>query len=253
MPWGIPTVATAVKASSNKALQKARRVLVVEDENDLVDLLSFNLKKAGYEVESATDGRSALAKIAQTPPDLILLDLMLPELTGTEVATRVRANPATASIPIIMLTAKVEEVDQLVGLTIGADDYVTKPFSIKVLLARIEAILRRSAAGGSSDGTQLGAIKIDPEAHEVTVRGEAIRLTLTEFKILSALVAANGKVMSRQSLMSKAMGAGITVTERTIDVHVTAIRKKLGDSGQLIRTVRGVGYRATSEPGPGEE
>lgn len=236
------------KSQQNKIL---RSILVVEDERDLAEMLQFQLEKAGYGVLSVTDGRAALARIEKSSPDLVLLDLMIPEVSGTEVATRLRSNPKTASIPIIMLTAKSDEVDVLVGLTVGADDYITKPFSMKVLLARIEAVLRRSAASaasGNSANLRLGPISISQDTHEVTVDGEAVRLTLTEFRILAALATAQGRVLSRHVLMSKAMGPGVTVTERTIDVHVTAIRRKLGEHGNLIRTVRGVGYRATPEP-----
>lgn len=249
-------MAQAVKSSLAKAATKPRRVLVIEDERDLADLLVFNLNRAGYTAEATYDGRSGLARIEANPPDLLLLDLMLPELAGNEVATRVRNNPALAKLPIIMLTAKADEVDQLVGLTLGADDYITKPFSIKVLLARIEAVLRRTAPvsqPAATPGLEMAGVRIDPEAHEVVVGSESIKLTLTEFKILSALVAAGGKVLSRQHLMTRAMGPGITVTERTIDVHVTAIRKKLGNCGGIIKTVRGVGYRATPETDLAEE
>lgn len=246
---------TAAKSLQAKTLPKPRRVLIVEDERDLAEGLAFNLRKAGYDVEAVFDGRSGLARALGSPPDLVILDLMLPELSGTEVASRIRSNPATAALPIIMVTAKADEVDQLVGLTLGADDYVTKPFSTKVLLARIEAILRRSAPTATTPGgpgLEMGDLRIDPDAHQVTLAGETVRLTLTEFKILSALVGAGGKVLTRAHLMNKAMGPGITVTERTIDVHVTSIRKKLGDAGGLIKTVRGVGYRATPDPEPAE-
>lgn len=234
------------KSASSKAL---RTVLVVEDEQDLAEMLQFQLQKAGYSVAVASDGRTALQKIEKSHPDLILLDLMIPEISGTEVASKIRSNPKTAGIPIVMLTAKSDEVDVLVGLTVGADDYITKPFSMKVVLARIEAVLRR-VSGNSAAETQLrlGPIAISQETHEVTVDDELVKLTLTEFRILAALAAAQGRVLSRHVLMSKAMGPGVTVTERTIDVHVTAIRRKLGGHGNLIRTVRGVGYRATPEP-----
>jgi two-component system phosphate regulon response regulator PhoB len=242
-------VATQPKSSSDKSLRTGRHVLVVEDERDLAELLQFQLERAGHLVTIADSGIAALRTIDHKPPDLILLDLMLPELSGIEVASRLRTNPKTASIPIIMLTAKTDEVDQVVGLTVGADDYITKPFSVKVVLARIDAVLRR-AAGATPAGSslRLGPITISQDSHEVTVEGEPIRLTLTEFRILAALAAAKNRVLSRHILMSKAMGPGVTVTERTIDVHVTAIRRKLGEHGALIRTVRGVGYRATAEP-----
>jgi DNA-binding response OmpR family regulator len=236
-----------------RTMVESRYVLVVDDEKDLADLLGYNLRKAGYEVATAATGLRALQAVADRRPDLIILDLMLPELTGTEVASRIRSNPETATIPIVMLTAKGEEVDQLVGLTVGADDYVTKPFSTKVLLARVEAVLRRTAR--PVDGREvvtLGPITLDMQTHDATVDGEPVKLTLTEFRLLSSLMAANGRVLSRALLMSRAMGPGVTVTERTIDVHITAVRKKLGPHAGIVKTVRGVGYRATLEAGEGE-
>lgn len=227
-------------------MAEKRRILVVEDERDLADIIVYNLERAGFVTSVARDGRTALKLIAEGVPDLILLDLMLPELSGTEVAARVRSSPQTAHVPIIMVTAKADEVDQVVGLALGADDYVTKPFSMKVLTARIEAVLRRASELQPAEGRlRLGAIEVDTETHQARVDGRAIRLTLTEFRLLASLIAANGRVLSRKALMSKAMGPGVTVTERTIDVHITAIRKKLGDAGACLRTVRGVGYRAT--------
>jgi two-component system phosphate regulon response regulator PhoB len=232
------------------SILETRHVLVVEDEKDLAELLTYNLRRTGYLVASAPTGLRALQAISERRPDLILLDIMLPELSGTEVASRIRSNPETASIPIIMLTAKGEEVDQLVGLTVGADDYVTKPFSMKVLLARVEAVLRRTTRTGDGPAIiQLGPVSVNMQTHEAFVDGNSIKLTLTEFRLLSSMLAANGRVLSRKTLMSRAMGPGVTVTERTIDVHVTAIRKKIGAHSAMIKTVRGVGYRATLEEG----
>ncbi len=229
-------------------MSESRHLLVVDDEKDLLDLLAYNLRKAGHQVDTASTGLKALRAIADRKPDLIILDLMLPELSGTEVAGRVRSNPETAAIPIIMLTAKAEEVDQLVGLTVGADDYVTKPFSVKVLLARVEAVLRRTARpADAGEQMRLGPVLVDMQTHEAFVDDVPVKLTLTEFRLLSSLIAGNGRVLSRPLLMSRAMGPGVTVTERTIDVHITALRKKLGTHAALIRTVRGVGYRATLE------
>lgn len=227
-----------------------KHILVVEDERDLVDLLVYNLQKSGYRTTVATNGRQALDLAVSTRPDLILLDLMLPELSGTEVAGRVRTNPATSSIPIIMLTAKGGEVDQIVGLSVGADDYLPKPFSMKVLLARIEAVLRRTGKPAQEPRRtlQLGPVEINTETHEVFLEGRLLKLTLTEFRLLTGLLLAGGRVLSRGDLMSRAMGPGVMVTERTIDVHITSIRKKLGVHGGMVRTVRGVGYRATQEP-----
>lgn len=227
-----------------------KHILVVEDERDLVDLLVYNLQKSGYRTSTATNGRQALDLVNAAKPDLVLLDLMLPELSGTEVAGRIRTNPATAATPIIMLTAKGGEIDQIVGLSVGADDYLPKPFSMKVLLARIEAVLRRSGAPApeSRRSLQLGPVEINTETHEAFLEGKLMKLTLTEFRLLTGLLHADGRVLSRADLMSRAMGPGVMVTERTIDVHITSIRKKLGPHGAMVRTVRGVGYRATLEP-----
>ena len=239
----------ARKSLSDKTLDRNRLVLVVDDEPDLAELVAFNLAKSGYRTQVAMDGRSALQKISAQVPDLVLLDLMLPGLPGTEIASRLRTDPATAKLPIIMLTAKADEVDQLVGLALGADDYITKPFSMKVLLARVDAVLRRAGESTAGEaGLRMGDLHMDLDTHEVAAAGEPVKLTLTEFRLLAALIQAGGRVLSRRHLMGRAMGPGVTVTERTIDVHMTAIRKKLGPCGGLIRTVRGVGYRAASEP-----
>lgn len=230
-----------------------KMILVVDDERDITELLSYNLKRAGFDVAVASSGRQALTAVEAQIPDLIVLDVMLPELSGVEVAGRLRANPRVAHVPILMLTAKTEEVDQVVGLTVGADDYVTKPFSMKVLLARVEALLRRSHRSPAMTSEErmitLGPVSCNPETHETSVDGTPIKLTLTEFRLLTSLIQASGRVLSRATLMSKAMGPGVTVTERTIDVHITAIRKKLGASANLIKTVRGVGYRMTQDAG----
>jgi DNA-binding response OmpR family regulator len=230
-------------------------ILVVDDEKDLVDLIAYNLTRNGYRVLTADSGDQALAIARRDRPDLVVLDLMLPGTSGTEVARQLRADSRTAHLPIVMLTAKSEETDVIVGLTLGADDYVTKPFSMKILLARLNTVLRRaeqasSAAGaGSSEATlRAGPLAIDAAKHEVTVNGESIKLTLTEFKLLSALVAARGRVLNRDQLMDKAMGVDIAVTDRAIDVHITSIRKKLGAANWLVRTVRGVGYSLQEAP-----
>lgn len=229
-------------------MSQGKHVLIVDDERDLAELLTINLQRAGYRTSVAHDGRSALASIATDPPDLVILDIMMPELSGTEVAGRIRSDPATATLPIVMLTAKGEEVDEIVGLTVGADDYITKPFSIKVLLARVAAVLRRAEeSAGSGAITRIGPVRINTDTHECVVDGAPVKLTLTEFRLLAALAQASGKVLSRSTLMNRAMGPGVTVTERTIDVHITSIRRKLGEAGQMIQTVRGVGYRAVAD------
>lgn len=224
----------------------ALRILVVEDEADLADLIAYNLRRAGYEVEVARDGAAALRAATQSVPDLLLLDIMLPHVSGIQVARQLRTTPKTASVPIVMLTAKAEEVDQVVGLQVGADDYITKPFSMPVLLARVEALLRRTraAAGGPqvADVLELGPVRADLATHEVTVGHEPAKLTLTEFRLLVALLRSRGKVLSREDLMYTAIGPDVVVSARTIDVHMAAIRKKLGPAGGMIRTIRGVGY-----------
>ncbi len=232
-----------------------RSILVVEDEKDLAELLAYNLRREGYVVAVVHSGRQALDAVAANLPDLLLLDVMLPELSGTEVASRIRSNPASANLPIIMLTAKTGEVDHIVGLTVGADDYVPKPFSMKVLMARVEALLRRTARTAPPDVTliEIGGVQVNPETHEVFLDGEVMKLTLTEFRLISSLVSASGRVLTRNTLMNRAMGQGVTVTERTIDVHMTSIRKKLGAKSAMLKTVRGVGYRLTADLSGGEE
>jgi two-component system, OmpR family, alkaline phosphatase synthesis response regulator PhoP len=233
-----------------------RTVLVVDDEKDITELISYNLTRHGYEVLNAFDGNEALDIAQRETPDLVLLDLMLPGLEGTEVARRLKADGRTSGIPIIMLTAKGEETDVVVGLTLGADDYITKPFSPKILLARVNTVLRRNeppAPGANGDAGSdakltAGPLTIDSAKHEVRVSDEPVKLTLTEFKLLSALVGARGRVLTRDQLMDKAMGTDVFVTDRAIDVHVTAIRKKLGPAHWLVHTVRGVGYRLRESP-----
>lgn len=225
-------------------MSTTKRIVVVEDEADLAELLVYNLRRAGFEAELARDGQSGLRRVVESVPDLVLLDVTLPQLSGLQVARQIRTNPKTAGIPILMLTAKAEEMDQVAGLQVGADDYVTKPFSVKVLVARVEALLRRQRVvrEESTDILEFKEIRADLSTHEVTVKGEPIKLTLTEFRLLVAMIRSRGKVLSRADLMYSAMGPDVLVTTRTIDVHVAAIRKKLGTLGNMVRTVRGVGY-----------
>ncbi len=228
-----------------------KRIVIVEDEADLGELLVYNLRRAGYDAELARDGQSGLRRIIDTVPDLVLLDVMLPQLSGLQVARQMRTHPKTAGVPIVMLTAKAEEMDQVAGLQVGADDYVTKPFSIRVLLARMEALLRRQRAPeAGTDVLEFRDVRADLSTHEVTVKGDPIKLTLTEFRLLVSLIRSRGKVLSRADLMYNAMGPDVLVTTRTIDVHVAAIRKKLGPIGERIRTVRGVGYLLDDTDGP---
>ncbi len=218
-------------------------ILVVDDEEDIVELVELNLTREGYRVLGCTTGEKALEIAKLKLPNLIVLDLMLPGMDGLEVCRRLKRSPKTAHIPIVMLTAKAEESDVLVGFALGADDYVTKPFSMKVLLAKVGAILRRTEAREPSDETlSVGGIQLDVGRHEVTVNGARVSATATEFRILRTLMTARGRVLNRAQLIEAALGTGVAVTDRTIDVHITVLRKKLGDAAGWIQTVRGVGY-----------
>jgi two-component system phosphate regulon response regulator PhoB len=224
-----------------------KRIILVEDEKDMADLVAMQLERENYEVETAYDGEEGLQQILDNPPDLVLLDLMLPSLSGTEIITRIRGDSdATVSrVPVIMLTAKSEENDIVVGLRLGADDYVTKPFSMPVLLARVDAILRRADQpdGDEAEILKSGPITVDLGRHQVAVNEQEITLTTTEFGILTSLMSARGRVLTRYQLIDKVMGIDAVVTDRTIDVHLTSLRRKLGEARGLIKTVRGVGYR----------
>lgn len=224
-------------------MSKSKSILIVEDEADLANLVRHHLEREGYSCRTAVDGRMALTEIRRSAPDLILLDRMLPGMTGDEVLSQIRHENRGGSIPVIMLTAKVEESDQLIGFALGADDYVSKPFSMKLLLARVAAHLRRTDAGElEPEVLSIGPIVLDMGRHEVTVDGRPAVLTATEFRMLRALMAANGRVLSRSQMIDTVLGTGVAVTDRTVDVHITAVRKKLLHAGAWIQTIRGVGY-----------
>jgi DNA-binding response OmpR family regulator len=219
-------------------------VLIVDDEPDAVELLEFNLRKAGYDVATASDGNTALEKARSLLPDVVVLDLMLPEVDGTEVCKLVRRNPATATIPIIMLTAKATEIDRVLGLELGADDYVTKPFSPRELLLRIRNVLRRGKEeAGAADRYSIGPLAVDIPRHLVTVAGKAVDLTATEFKLLTVLVQRRGRVQSREQLLQDVWNYNTVIDTRTVDTHVRRLREKLGGAAKYLDTVRGVGYR----------
>ena len=222
----------------------AERILVVDDEPDLQDLVQLALSEAGYDVDTAASGRSALEKVQHKPPDLMVLDLMLPDMPGTDVCRHLRGRPATEDLPILMLTAKSEEVDRIVGFELGADDYVTKPFSPRELTLRVRALLRRRT-GTRADESQLEhrGIQLDLERHRCSAAGREIRLTAKEFRLLATLMSRPGHVLTRERLLERAWGSDITVTLRTIDTHLKRLREKLGPIGDAIETVRGVGYR----------
>ena len=222
-------------------------ILIIEDERDLAELVAFHLRQEGFSTEICGDGRSGLARALQAPPDLVVLDLMLPQLLGTEVCRELRREARTAAVPVLMLTARSEESDRVVGFEIGADDYLTKPFSVRELVLRIKALLRRSAAtpGESAPGKvlRIGALMLDPARHEVTVNGVAIALTSTEYKLLQTLAERRGRLQSRDTLLQDVWGYHYVGDTRTVDTHITRLRTKLGCAGDLIQTVRGFGYK----------
>lgn len=226
-------------------------VLIVEDEEDIRELVSYNLQQAGYQVAGVATGEAALAVVDSRRPDLVLLDLMLPGVDGLTVCKKLKDKPQTASIPIIMLTAKGEESDIVKGLNLGADDYVTKPFSPKVLIARVQAVLRRTRDALdeiAEDGDQDKSITVRDLTillgrHEVLVSGKPVELTSTEFRVLSLLAGKPGWVFTRQQILDGVHGDNYAITDRAVDVQVVGLRKKLGTAGKYIETVRGVGYR----------
>jgi two-component system alkaline phosphatase synthesis response regulator PhoP len=220
------------------------RILVVDDEEDLLELVNYNLSREGFRVECVATGEAALAAARKNLPDLIVLDLLLPSVDGLEICRRLKADEKTRHIPIIMLTAKSEESDMVTGLELGADDYMTKPFSPRVLLARVRAILRRKAKQASDDVViQVRELVIHPGRHEVLVGGKPLELTYTEFRLLHFLARKAGWAFTRSQIVDAVKGEDYPVTERSVDVQVAGLRKKLGDLGRYIETVRGVGYR----------
>lgn len=222
-----------------------KRILIVDDEADIIELVEYNLRREQYDTRAARDGLAALRSVREEPPDLVLLDLMLPGIHGLEVCRQLKADKDTAHIPVIMLTAKGEETDVVTGLEMGADDYVAKPFSMRLLLARIRAVLRRatSAHEASPRTIRLHGLVIDDERHEVALHGETLQLTLTEYKILRFLARHPGRVFTRTQILDNIQDEQVLVVDRAIDVHVAALRRKMGGSAELIETIRGVGYR----------
>lgn len=222
-----------------------RHILVIEDEEDIVELLRYNLEREGYQVSAAHTGVDGFRKARTLKPDLVLLDLMLPEMNGLEICRRLKESASTKSIPIIMLTAKTEEADTVSGLEMGADDYVPKPFSPRVLLARIRAVMRRMdpAPDAMPDEIVIGKLVIRPGFHQVILNGRQLKLTHMEFLLLETLAMRPGWVFSRSQIVSSIRGGDYAVTDRAVDVLVVGLRKKLGDYAYLVETVRGVGYR----------
>jgi len=222
----------------------AERVLVIDDEPDLLELVRLHLSEAGFHVETAASGREAREQLRRGRPDVMVLDLMLPDVSGTEICRELRADPELADLPVIMLTAKADEVDRVVGFEIGADDYVTKPFSPRELMLRIRAVLRRRRPQAAATGLlEQGPLRLDPDRHRCFVDGAEVILTAKEFELLHQLMRRPGRVMTRDHLLEQVWGSDIAVTTRTIDTHLKRLREKLGPAGNLVETVRGVGYR----------
>jgi len=221
------------------------KILVIEDDRAISEILVYNLDKAGYEVTLAIDGRDGVNQAQLKLPEVILLDVMLPIIDGVEVCRRLRSKPETATAIIIMLTAKTEEADQLIGFSVGADDYVTKPFSVRVLMERIKALQRRKTAklDDENDVVARAGISLDRRRYRVNVEGQLVELTKSEFRLLDTLIRPPGRAFDRTELIDSALGEDTLVLERTIDVHIRALRKKIGPNADAIETVRGVGYR----------
>ena len=228
----------------------AKKILVIEDEPDLSQTLCYNLKKAGYEAVSEGTGGGGLARAMTFDPDLVILDLMLPDTSGFEVCKSLKSNPLTASAPVIMLTARGEEVDRVLGFEVGADDYVLKPFSVRELLLRISVILKRHDPQEESSDSPIifGPLKISKVSHQVWVNDEEIALTILEFNLICTFVERRGRTQSRAQLLSDVWGYDVEITTRTVDTHIKRLREKLGVAGGFIQTIRGVGYRFQQEP-----
>jgi DNA-binding response OmpR family regulator len=223
-------------------------ILVIDDEKDLIELVRYNLEKEGYDIIAAGDGPSGMEVIRKHRPDLVVLDLMMPGMDGLAVCQQLRSDARVGRVPIIMLTAKATEADRIVGLELGADDYITKPFSPREVVARVKAVLRRSSSQAAiPEIIRSGELVIDLNGHEVSFRGQRIGLTATEFRILEFLAGRPGRVFSRDEIIDAALGNDAAVFDRTIDVHMTAIRRKLGPGGDRIETVRGFGYKFRTE------
>lgn len=230
----------------------AETVLIVEDEADIAEILAFNLQQAGYETRAVRSGQEALSLLTKqhTLPDLVLLDLMLPDMSGNEICKRLRSDSATQALPVIMLTARGEEVDRVLGLELGADDYVVKPFSVRELLLRVRAVLRRGAPEepAATAVRKFGCLRIDEEAHRIWVHDAEVSLTALEFRLITTLLDRRGRVQTRERLLEEVWQMPAELTTRTVDTHVKRLRQKLGDAGGYVQTVRGVGYRFVDEP-----
>lgn len=231
-----------MRCNQADALIMKAKILVADDEPDVLELIEVNLKTAGYEVLTAADGSAALQKARAAVPDLILLDIMLPEMDGLEVCKALRRDAATASLPVIMLTARAAEIDRVLGLELGADDYITKPFSPRELVLRVKNVLKRSAAEGG-ERIQFRGLVIDQPRHQITYLDKPLDLTATEFKLVTVLAGRKGRVQSREQLLKDVWGYNSLIDTRTVDTHMRRLRDKLGGAAKYLDTVRGVGYR----------
>lgn len=225
------------------------KILIVEDERALRDVVAYNLQRAGYETLEAGSASEGLALVRDARPELVVLDLMLPDLSGTEVCRIIRSDPELAKTRVLMLTARGEEGDRILGFEVGADDYVTKPFSVRELTLRVAALLRRGGAEAPSAELRMGPILLDVERHRVTVQGDEVILTALEFRLLHTLMKRQGRVQTRERLLEDVWGMHGDITTRTVDTHVKRLREKLGPASRLVETVRGVGYRIVEDPG----
>ena len=221
----------------------SKKILIIEDDEDIVEMISYNLRKEGYRIISVSNGEDTLDLAVREKPDLVILDLMLPGMDGLEVCKSLRQDARTSNLPIIMLTAKSQETDKIVGLEVGADDYMTKPFSPRELLARIKAILRRYEPSASQRKVKIGELSIDSLKHKVEVSGKAVFLTPTEFKLLEFMAKKPGVVLSRDKILDNVFGYESEIYDRTVDSHMKSLRKKLGKARNYIETIRGIGYK----------
>jgi len=223
-----------------------KQIVVVEDEPDILEVLCYNLKREGYSVFESLDGREGLILIEDKIPDIVILDLMLPGIDGLEICRKLKSNPRTQDVPIIMVTAKGEESDVVLGLGVGADDYILKPFSPKELIARVKAVLRRGVKAEkplNKERVDINGLEIDSRKHQVSIDGKQIKMTASEFRLLFCLASHPGQVFSREQLLNHTTSEEVAVVDRNIDVHIRSIRKKIGDDRSFIETIRGVGYR----------